>query len=85
MYIDVHFTQMTDKTISTTEARERISDITTEVEQKKVTYTFTRHGKAVAKLVPADFSASNISPRLAEELKEFLAEHGGAMARLAKR
>ena len=85
MYIDVHFSQMTNKIISTTEARERISDITTEVEEKRVTYTFTRHGKAVAKLVPADFSASNISPRLAEELKEFLAEHGGAMANLAKR
>ncbi|MEX2012675.1 MAG: type II toxin-antitoxin system Phd/YefM family antitoxin [Patescibacteria group bacterium] len=76
---------MTNKTISTTEARGRISEITDEVEQKKVTYSFTRHGKVVAKLVPADFSSSGISPRLAQELKEFLAEHGEAMARLAKR
>jgi len=76
---------MTDKTISTTEVRARISEITTEVEEKKVTYAFTRHGKVVAKLVPADFSSSSISPRLAKELKEFLAEHGGAMAELANR
>jgi len=76
---------MTNKTISITEARSRISEITDEVEQKKVTYAFTRHDKVIAKLVPADFSHSNISSRLAEELKEFLVEHGGAMARLTKR
>ncbi|MDO8650004.1 MAG: hypothetical protein Q7K33_01710 [Candidatus Berkelbacteria bacterium] len=76
---------MTNKAISTTEARSRISEITDEVEQKKVIYDFTRHGKVVAKLVPASFSDGSLSPRLAEELKEFLAEHGGAMAKLAKR
>lgn len=85
MYIHVHFTHMIEKTISTTEARSRISEITDEVEQKKVTYVFTRHGKTVAKLVPADFSSTGLSPKLAKELKEFLAEHGGAMARLANR
>lgn len=76
---------MREKIISTTDVRAKISDITTEVEQKKVTYALTRYGKVVAKLVPADFSYGGLSPRLAEELKEFLAEHGGAMARLAKR
>lgn len=76
---------MTNKTISTTEARSRISEITDEVEQKKVTYAFTRHGKVVAKLVPANFSDGSLSPRLAAELKEFLAEHGEAMRHLADR
>ncbi len=76
---------MTEKIISTTEARSRISEITDEVEQKKVTYALTRHGKTVAKLVPADFASNGLSPKLAKELKEFLAEHGGAMAKLADR
>ena len=76
---------MTNKTISTTEVRSRISEITYEVEQKKVTYDLTRHGKVVAKLVPASFSDGSLSPRLAAELKEFLGEHSEAMRRLADR
>ena len=77
---------MTRKTISITEARKRIAEITDEVEQKKVTYDLTRYGQVVATLAPKNFDNQNqLSPRLAQEFETVLREYGPALKALAER
>ena len=77
---------MTNKTISTTEARKNISKIMDEVEAGKATYTIIRNDRVVARLVSRDFDDKNkVSPHLAEEFKAVLREYGPALKKLASR
>ena len=87
--INVHqctFNSMTNKTISTTEARKNISKIMDEVEAGKASYTILRNNSVVARLVSKEFGEKNrVSPNLAKEFKQVLADYGPALKELAKR
>lgn len=77
---------MTEKTITTTEARKKISAVMDEVEAGKANYTITRNDRVVARLVTKDFEAKHrLSPRLAEEFEQVLKDYGPALKELAKR
>ena len=77
---------MTNKTISTTEARKNISKIMDEVEAGKASYTILRNNSVVARLVSKEFGEKNrVSPNLAKEFKQVLADYGPALKELAKR
>ncbi len=80
------FYSMTNKTISTTEARKNISKIMDEVEAGKASYTILRNNSVVARLVSKEFGEKNrVSPNLAKEFKQVLADYGPALKELAKR
>ena len=77
---------MTNKTISTTEVRKNISKIMDEVEAGKTSYTIIRNNAVVARLVSKEFGDKNqISPILAKEFAQVLADYGPALKELAKR
>lgn len=77
---------MTNKTISTTEARKNISRIMDEVEAGKSSYTITRNERVVARLVSRDFEEKNsISPDFDQELKQIFEDYGPALKELANR
>ncbi|MEK7171203.1 MAG: type II toxin-antitoxin system Phd/YefM family antitoxin [Patescibacteria group bacterium] len=77
---------MTNKTISTTEVRKNISKIMDEVEAGKTSYTIIRNNAVVARLVSKEFGDKNqISPNLAKEFAQVLADYGPALKELAKR
>lgn len=77
---------MTEKTITTTEARRKISAVMDEVEAGQANYTIIRNDRVVARLVSKDFDDKNrVSPKLAEEFKEVLEQYGPALKELADR
>ena len=66
---------MTEKTISTTEARKNISKIMDDVETGKANYTVVRNQRVVARIVAKDFEQQNsISPNFGAELKNIPAD-----------
>lgn len=77
---------MTDKTISTTEARKNISKIMDEVEAGKASYTITRNQQVVAKLVSRETDEKMaVDPKLDKYLAKFFTDYDQAMTELAKR
>ncbi|HSX42303.1 MAG TPA: type II toxin-antitoxin system Phd/YefM family antitoxin [Candidatus Saccharimonadales bacterium] len=77
---------MTEKTITITEARKEIARITDEVEQKKVTYAFTKHGQVVAKLVPPELvDQMRVDPDFYNQLEKFMGNYDEMLKKLAKR
>lgn len=77
---------MTEKTISTTEARKNISKIMDEVESGKVSYTITRNDRVVARIMTKELEESlSVDPKLDRYLAKFLGDHDEGMAELAKR
>lgn len=77
---------MTNKTISTTEARKNISKIMDEVEAGKASYTITRNQRVVAKLVSREAEEKMaVDPKLDKYLAKFFTDYDQAMTELAKR
>ena len=77
---------MTNKTISTTEARKNISKIMDEVEAGKASYTITRNQRVVAKLVSREIEEKMaVDPELDKYLAKFFTDYDQAMTELAKR
>lgn len=77
---------MTEKIISTTEARKKISQVMDDVEAGKTNYTITRNNRVVAKLLPAEYADQmSVDPNLGKYLAKFFADYDEALTELAKR
>lgn len=71
------------KNIAISQLREKIADITNDVEMTKNEYQITRQGKVVAKIVPADTTAQ-ISPTFKKNLNSVLEQYQSDLEKLSK-
>lgn len=73
--------------VSTTEARKRFAEITDDVRTTGKTYSIMRHGKEIARIVPAEEGREDRSKdkELQEDIKRFFSTYGDALKELADR
>lgn len=71
------------KSISISELRQKIAQITTEVQEKKSSYVLVKNGRPVAKLVPAD-AQLDLSPEFAHLVHDVFEQYQADLKKLAE-
>jgi prevent-host-death family protein len=71
-----------NKSVSISELRQQIAQITDEVSLKGATFVLVKNGKPVAKISPVDTNPE-LSPEFAKLVNEVFAEYKSDLSRLA--
>lgn len=75
----------TNKTITISQARAKLAEITQDVQISKTTYEIVRHGQPIAKITPVTSSNTTtvISPEFKKQLDKFTKQYHEDLAKLA--